>query len=142
MKKRTIFFGGAALVGAAAIVISTRAGLWQGGAGAQAPRVNAPPAIAVEVTTAEKKMVPVRIDALGSVTPIASVAVKPRVDSEIVGVHFRDGATVKTGDLLFTLDSRAIEDAGSVPEDRAGHRSHTFSPRPANRTARLRGKTR
>ena len=109
MKKRTIFFGGAALVAAAAIVISMRAGLWQSGAGAQAPRLNAPPAVAVEVTTAEKKLVPVRIDALGSVTPIASVAVKPRVDSEIVGVHFRDGAIVKAGDLLFTLDSRAIE---------------------------------
>jgi RND family efflux transporter MFP subunit len=51
----------------------------------------------------------VRIEALGSVTPIASVAVKPRVDTDIVGVHFRDGAMVRKGDLLFTLDSRAIE---------------------------------
>ncbi len=50
-----------------------------------------------------------RIEALGTVTPIASVAIKPRVDSEIVGVHFGDGAMVKQGDLLFTLDSRAIE---------------------------------
>jgi len=51
----------------------------------------------------------VRVEALGSVTPIASIAVKPRIDTEIVGVHFRDGAMVKKGDLLFTLDSRAIE---------------------------------
>ena len=50
-----------------------------------------------------------RVDALGTVTPIASVAVKSRVDSEIIGVHFRDGAMVKQGDLLFTLDSRALE---------------------------------
>ncbi len=50
-----------------------------------------------------------RIEALGTVTPIASVAVKPRVDSEITGVHFRDGAMVNQGDLLFTLDSRTIE---------------------------------
>ena len=31
------------------------------------------------------------------------------MDSEITGVHFRDGAMVQQGDLLFTLDSRAIE---------------------------------
>jgi multidrug efflux system membrane fusion protein len=40
---------------------------------------------------------------------MASVAVKPRIDSEIVGIHFADGAFVKRGDLLITLDSRAIE---------------------------------
>ena len=50
-----------------------------------------------------------RIEALGSVTPIASVAVKARVDSEIVKVHFRDGAMVQQGDVLFTLDSRTVE---------------------------------
>ncbi|MGE0035142.1 MAG: efflux RND transporter periplasmic adaptor subunit [Xanthobacteraceae bacterium] len=65
--------------------------------------------VPVEVALAQKIQVPVRIDALGTVTPIASVAVKTRVDSEIVGVHFRDGAVVRQGDLLFTLDSRAIE---------------------------------
>jgi RND family efflux transporter MFP subunit len=50
--------------------------------------------------------------------------VKTRVDSEIVGVHFRDGSTVKEGDLLFTLDSRAIEAQirqaeGQLARDRA-----------------------
>ena len=65
--------------------------------------------VPVEVVSATKKVVPVRIEALGSVTPIASVAIKPRVDSEITGVHFRDGAMVQQGDPLFTLDSRAIE---------------------------------
>ena len=109
MRKRTIIFGAAALLGAAGIVVAMRSGLWTEGAVAQAPRLAVPRAVAVEVTTAEKKAVPVRIDALGAVTPIASVAVKPRVDSEITGVHFRDGAMVHEGDLLFTLDARAIE---------------------------------
>jgi membrane fusion protein, multidrug efflux system len=90
-------------------IAATRSGLWPGGAVAQAPRQNAPRAVPVEVVSATKKVVPVRIEALGSVTPIASVAIKPRVDSEITGVHFRDGAMVQQGDLLFTLDSRAIE---------------------------------
>ncbi|MFZ1095955.1 MAG: efflux RND transporter periplasmic adaptor subunit, partial [Xanthobacteraceae bacterium] len=56
-----------------------------------------------------KKAVPVRLEVLGSVTPIASVAVKPRVDTEITEVHFRDGAMVRKGELLFGLDSRALE---------------------------------
>ena len=90
-------------------LVAMRGGFWTGGAVAQAPRQNTPQAVAVEVAPVVKKIVPVRIEALGSVTPIASVAVKPRVDTEITEVHFRDGAMVKKGDLLFTLDSRAIE---------------------------------
>jgi membrane fusion protein, multidrug efflux system len=96
-------------VAAGCAIAATRSGLWPGGAVAQAPRPNAPRAVPVEVVSATKKVVPVRIEALGSVTPIASVAIKPRVDSEITGVHFRDGVMVQQGDLLFTLDSRAIE---------------------------------
>jgi membrane fusion protein, multidrug efflux system len=108
MKKRILVLGAVVVLAAAGIAAATRGSLWSGGAVAQAPR---PPAraVPVEVATAAKKTVPVRIEALGSVTPIASVAVKVRIDSEIVGVHFRDGATVKQGDLLFTLDSRALE---------------------------------
>jgi RND family efflux transporter MFP subunit len=80
--------------------------------------------VPIDTAVAVKKSVPVRVDLLGTVTPIASVAVKTRVDSEIVGVHFRDGSTVKEGDLLFTLDSRAIEAQirqaeGQLARDRA-----------------------
>src|SRR5207237_4450839 len=76
---------------------------------AQAPKQTGPRVVPVDVAIAQKKKVPVRVDLLGTVTPIASVAVKTRIDSEIVGVHFRDGATVRAGDLLFTMDGRAIE---------------------------------
>jgi membrane fusion protein, multidrug efflux system len=102
------------LVAAGGVFAATRGGLWSGwswsgGAVAQAPRANAPRSVPVEVATAIKKTVPVRIEALGSVTPIASVAIKSRIDTEIVGVHFGDGAMVREGEVLFTLDSRAIE---------------------------------
>jgi RND family efflux transporter MFP subunit len=110
MKKRTLVLGAVVvLVAAGAVVAATRGGLWTGGAVAQAPRANAPRAVPVEVATATSKIVPVRIEALGSVTPIANVAIKSRVDTEIVGVHFRDGALVQQGEVLFTLDGRAIE---------------------------------
>jgi len=80
------------------------------GAVAQAPRPNAQPrGVPVLVALAQKKRVPLQIDLLGTVTPIASVAIKSRLETEIVGVHFSDGAMVKQGDLLFTLDGRAIE---------------------------------
>ena len=40
---------------------------------------------------------------------MASVAIKTQVDTTITAVHFRDGAHVEKGDLLFTLDCRQIE---------------------------------
>jgi RND family efflux transporter MFP subunit len=79
------------------------------GAVAQAPRGQGERVVPVDVAVAVKKKVPVRVDLLGSVTPIASVAVKTRVDTEILGVHFQDGAMVRQGDVLFTLDARATE---------------------------------
>lgn len=109
MKRRTLVFGVLAVIAAAA-AIAVKQGYWSPqGAIAQAPRQNAPRVVPVDVAIAENRSVPIRVDLLGTVTPIASVAVKTRLDSEIVGVHFKDGATVKEGDLLFTLDCRAIE---------------------------------
>src|SRR4029450_13333422 len=79
------------------------------GAVAQAPnQKNAPRVVPVEVAKAEKKRVPVRIELLGTVTPMASVAVKTRIDSEITEVHFRDGATVEQGGRLCPLARRAV----------------------------------
>lgn len=98
-----------ALAGLAAVVVAIlvtrnmwspeRASAQQGG-----PRV-----IPVEVATATREDVPVRLVALGTVTPIASVAIKARLESVITKVHFQDGAMVKAGDVLFTLDGRQIE---------------------------------
>jgi len=74
---------------------------------AQSPR--AARVVPVTVATATRRQVPVRVEALGTVTAMASVAIKTRVDSEIIGVHFADGARVKQGEVLFTLDSRQIQ---------------------------------
>jgi RND family efflux transporter MFP subunit len=108
MKKRTLVVGvvaGLALAGTAYF-------LWNGSstekAAAQATRGDQR-VVPVVVAKAVKKAVPVRLDALGTVTTIASVAIKSRLDSEITAVKFEDGARVKQGDVLFVLDSRAIE---------------------------------
>jgi RND family efflux transporter MFP subunit len=52
---------------------------------------------------------PVLLTATGTVTSLASVDVRPQVNSVISKVHIREGQFVKAGDLLFTLDSRADE---------------------------------
>jgi RND family efflux transporter MFP subunit len=77
--------------------------------GASAKRGQGDRPVPVEIAKAERKSVPVQLDALGTVTPIASVAIKPRLDTTITAVHFQDGARVNKGDLLFTLDCRQIE---------------------------------
>jgi RND family efflux transporter MFP subunit len=78
-----------------------------GNASAQAPQ--RPRAVSVELAKVERKPVPVDVDAIGMVTPISSVALKSRLETTIVAVHFEDGAKVNEGDLLFTLDARQID---------------------------------
>jgi membrane fusion protein, multidrug efflux system len=78
-----------------------------GNASAQGPQ--RPRTVSVELAKAERKPVPVDVDAIGMVTPISSVALKARLETTIVAVHFEDGAKVDEGDLLFTLDSRQID---------------------------------
>ncbi len=107
---RRILLIGVALALALAGGFAVMRGDWTPqGAVAQSPKAKGKSAVTVEVARAVKKKVPVRIDLLGNVTPIAAVAVKPRIDSEITEVHFSDGAIVRKGDMLFTLDHRAID---------------------------------
>jgi RND family efflux transporter MFP subunit len=109
MKKRVWVVGVVAVLALAGGVVLMRGVPWgQQGAVAQAPG-QAARGISVEVGQASRKKTPVRIEALGTVTPIASVAIKPRVDSEIMAVEFADGATVQQGQVLLRLDSRQTE---------------------------------
>jgi RND family efflux transporter MFP subunit len=119
MTKRRWQLAGAAV--ALIVVVLVFRGFWGSGGVAQGPVQRVVP---VETARAEKKNVPVKVQALGNVTPIASVALKARLETEIVGVHFADGAHVKEGDLLFTLDGRTIEALiaqaeGAVARDKA-----------------------
>lgn len=80
--------------------------------------------VAVQVASAERRTVPVEVDAIGTVSPVASVALKSRIETTIQQVHFEDGARVRQGDVLFTLDSRQIDAQiaqaeGTLARDRA-----------------------
>src|SRR3954469_15659287 len=107
MKKRTLTLLAGAVGIAVAAGFITRSSWMGGSSNAQAPQ--RPRMVSVELAKAERKSVPVDVDAIGTVTPISSVALKSRVETTIVSVHFEDGAKVNQGDLLFTLDSRQID---------------------------------
>ena len=52
---------------------------------------------------------PIQLRLIGRVQPIASVAVRPRVEGQVEQVFVSDGALVNLGDQLARLDSRSIE---------------------------------
>ena len=79
------------------------------GANASAGGRRTPPAVPVVLASAEKKPVPVTIDAVGTVQSLASIQVKARVDSQIVSIPVAEGAKVKEGDLLVSLDNRSLK---------------------------------
>ncbi|HXT63576.1 MAG TPA: efflux RND transporter periplasmic adaptor subunit [Pyrinomonadaceae bacterium] len=63
------------------------------------------------VTVAEAAMqdVPVYLDAIGKTVARETVAIQPQVSGRIVKIHFTDGANVRKGDMLFTIDTRPFE---------------------------------
>src|SRR5256714_15130347 len=67
-----------------------------------------PPA-PVTVTEAVMQDVPTYIDAIGKTVAREVVSIQPQVSGRIVKINFTDGANVRKGDLLFTLDTRPFE---------------------------------
>ena len=67
-----------------------------------------PPAPVV-VTTAVSQDVSNYLDALGKIVAREVVSIQPQVSGRIVKIHFTDGANVRTGQLLFTIDPRPFE---------------------------------
>ena len=60
----------------------------------------------VGVATAERATIPVTLDALGTVTPLATVKVKSQVSGVLDKVLFKEGQMVRAGELLATIDAR------------------------------------
>jgi RND family efflux transporter MFP subunit len=69
----------------------------------------APPAAPVTVATPLSRSVTQWDEHTGRIEPSARVEIRPRVSGQVVQVHFRDGALVRAGDLLFTLDRRPFQ---------------------------------
>lgn len=75
------------------------------GKGARGPQGPVP----VTVAQVMQQTVPVRIQAVGSAEAHATVAIKARVDGQIVDVRFQEGQEVRAGSVLFKIDPRPFE---------------------------------
>src|ERR1700674_3419514 len=62
-----------------------------------------PPA-SVSVSTAIMQDVPTYLDAIGKTVAREVVSIQSQVSGRITKIHFTDGANVKKGAMLFTID--------------------------------------
>jgi multidrug efflux system membrane fusion protein len=99
------------------LIVLAGAGLWMyfgtdGGAKeGKSGKAKGPPAVPVTVATVQQQTIPVRLHAIGNVEAFATVALRARVDGQIVEVNFREGQPLKKGEVLFRIDPRPYEAA-------------------------------
>jgi membrane fusion protein, multidrug efflux system len=107
MVRRTV--GVIALVALAGLGV-----IWKFGLGPEPPPAAAqagPQAIPVTAGTVTVEDVPVFLHGIGTVQAYNSVAIKSRVDGQIVRINFKEGDEVKEGDPLFQIDPRPFQTA-------------------------------
>jgi membrane fusion protein, multidrug efflux system len=102
-----------AIAGATALILVLLAAwVWLGH---KAPETaKKPPAIAVDVATAQRADVPIYLEGLGTVQAFYTVTITARVDGQIDKVAFKEGQDVKKGDLLVQIDPRPYQAALGV----------------------------
>ena len=72
------------------------------------PAFERPPA-PVTVVSAISQDVPFYLDEVGRCVAREVVSVQPEVSGRVMEIHFTDGADLKKGDALFTIDSRPFQ---------------------------------
>ncbi len=70
----------------------------------------------VTVTPAVSREVPVYLDEVGKCVAREAVSIQPQVSGRITQIHFEDGAELKKGDPLFTIDPRPYKAALDLAE--------------------------
>ena len=81
-------------------------------------------AVAVSVATVTSGDITVRIPALGTITPLATVTVKTQISGQLQKIFFTEGQLVKAGDPIALIDPRPYEAAlaqqeGNLRRDQA-----------------------
>jgi len=104
----------AALFGTPVIVLAAAVTLWTSDPSPAA----APPLPSVTVAAPLQREVNLWDDYVGRFEASRTVEVRPRVSGQIVAIHFTDGAIVRKGQLLFTVDPRPF--TAALAEARAG----------------------
>ncbi|MFJ3485405.1 efflux RND transporter periplasmic adaptor subunit [Pseudomonas sp. NPDC090202] len=104
-KRLSVVFSALLVAGTAGIVVKYGDHL-EPVSSAHAASDVAPPTTEVDVATVVFKTISEWQSYSGRLEAVDRVDIRPLVPGTIVAVHFRDGALVKKGDLLFTLDQR------------------------------------
>ncbi|MEW6353192.1 MAG: efflux RND transporter periplasmic adaptor subunit [Pseudomonadota bacterium] len=76
----------------------------QGGAQPPAGSSGGPPAIPVEIASVQQAAVSTDIPAVGTLRANESVMIRPEIAGRVQAIHFEEGAAVRKGDELITLD--------------------------------------
>jgi multidrug efflux system membrane fusion protein len=79
--------------------------------GVETKKAAQPPIRPVLVAKVISKDVPLYLDEIGTCAAYETVQVQAQVSGQIIARHFQDGADVKKGDLLFTIDPRPYQAA-------------------------------
>jgi multidrug efflux system membrane fusion protein len=69
------------------------------------------PPTPVTIATAEARDIPIQIRQIGSVEPVAVIAIKAQISGELKQVFFMEGQEVKRGEELFEIDPRPYQQA-------------------------------
>lgn len=76
---------------------------------AAAPPAAPRPPVSVLVGQASRKDLPWKVEEIGTAQAVATVALRTHFDATVEKVLVADGAEVKAGDVLITLDSRQVQ---------------------------------
>ncbi|MEQ9225719.1 MAG: efflux RND transporter periplasmic adaptor subunit [Parvibaculum sp.] len=110
--------------------------------GSDAREAAAPQAVTVSVATVEERRASAWDEFSGRLEAVERVEIRPRVAGVIEDVHFREGALVRQGDLLFTIDARpyAAEVQQAEAELASAKSRHAFAEVDLGRARQLVGK--
>lgn len=78
-----------------------------------------PATVPVFVAAATQQTLPVTVQAIGNVEAYSTVAVKARIDGQILAINFQEGKEVRKGEILFQIDPRPFEAALKQSEAQA-----------------------
>lgn len=109
------------LLGALALIVLV---WWLSHGRAGVDRGNRRPTATVGTAVAKSGSIPITLEALGTVTPLATVTVRSQVSGNIVDIAFKEGQSVAKGEVLLSIDPRpfqlALQQAqGSLVRDQA-----------------------
>lgn len=65
--------------------------------------------VPVVVTKVSAKDAPIDIQVIGNAEAFSTISVRPQISGQIISAPFKEGETVKAGQLLFEIDRRLLE---------------------------------